>query len=180
LTPMASGNTLRPAAYDFSATLSFQGIPVANHTTPGAAIVTSFGAKFSSQFHWASPGQATLITQGTLSVIFLGAQVGTSANSIQGAVPALSGYLNLSSDFTQDRYLFEGVYAVQASLFDHGQALWNTTFYVWVQAPDHLTIINVALLLIGIFEIYQIAALGSSRVARKELGLTSPPKSGAP
>jgi len=167
-----------PAASDFSASVTFQGTAVANHTTTGTAIPTSFGGNFLTVFNWQSPGQPTLVDKGEVIVLFLGAAVGTSSSSIQGAQPAGSGTINLSSDFSQDKYLFEGVYQVQASLFDRATAIWNTTFYVWVQAPDHFTVINIALILIGIYEIYQIAALGSVRVARKELGLVPPPKQG--
>lgn len=172
------GPSSTPVAAPFSASVTFQGIAVANHTDPGAAIDASFGAVFITVFDWRSPNQATLVTQGTLTVLFLGATVGTTSNAISGAVPGLSGNITLTSDFSQDKYLLEGVYQLETSLFDHGQAIWNTSFYVWVHAPYHLTVINVALLLIGIFEVYQIAALGSVRVARKQLGLDPPPKQG--
>jgi hypothetical protein len=168
----------QPAASSFTASVTFQGSPTADHTSPGSAIVSSFGTSFTSVFTWSS-GQATLITQATLSVLFLGASVGTTSNSINNAVPNLTGQITLTSDFTQNKYLFEGVYQLVASLFDHGQAIYNSTFYVWVQAPYHFTVVNVALLLIGIYEIWQIAALGSVRVARKQLGLDPPPKQGA-
>jgi hypothetical protein len=176
---VVSASMLRPATSSFSATVTFQGIPVAEHTTPSSAIITSFDNDFTSVFTWQSPGQATLITQATLGVQFLGATVGTTSNSINGAVPNVTGQITLPSDFTQNKFLFEGVYQVEASLFDHGQAIYNTTFYVWVQAPYHLTVVNIALLLIGLYEIWQIVALGSVRVARKQLGLDPPPKTGA-
>jgi hypothetical protein len=172
------GTAVEPAASTFTASVSFQGTPVASHTSPGSAIATSFSGNFVTVFQWASPNQATVVTKAVLNVQFLGATVGTSANSIQNAVAAESGTINLSSNFQQDKYLFEGVYQVQASLFDQGQAIWNTTFYVWVQAADHLTLVNIALILIALLEIYEIAALGSVRVARKQLGLEPPKKNG--
>jgi len=171
---------LHPSTSSFSASVTFQGTSVLDHSTPGSAIQSSFGSSFVSVFIWNSPGQATLITEAALSVQFLGATVGTTSNTINGATPQLNGQINLTSDFTQDKYLFEGVYQVVASLFDHGQAIYNTTFYVWVQAPDHFTVVNVALILIGLYEIWQIAALGSVRVARKQLGLDPPPKKESP
>jgi hypothetical protein len=175
----AQGSSAIPAASDFSATVDFQGIPVADHTSSGSAITTSFADQFSTVFHWSSPDQATLVTKGELTVLFLGASIGTSAQTISGAVPNTTGSITLSNtDFSQDRYLFEGVYECQASLFDQGTAIWNTTFWVWIQAPDHLTVVNVALILIGLYEVWQIVALGSARVARKELGLDKPPKQG--
>lgn len=173
-----TGASVQPSSSDLSAYVTFQGDLAGNHTSPGSAIVTSFGGVFTTVFTWKSPNQATLVNKGTLTVLFLGATVGTSSSSLSGAGANSSGTITLTSDFTQDKYLFEGVYQLQATLFDQGQAIWNTTFYVWVQAPDHLTVINIALILIGILEIYQIAALGSVRVARKQMGLEPPPKQG--
>jgi hypothetical protein len=172
--------TARPASSDFTATVLFQGADASDHTDPGSAIATQFDGGFTTVFTWASPNQATLVTKGVLTVLFLGASVGTTSNSLNGAVPKLNGSITLHSGFAQDQLLFEGVYQVQASLFDLGTAIWNTTFYVWVQAPSHLTVVNIALILIGLFEVYQIAALGSARVARKELGLDTPPIKGSP
>ena len=173
------GNWLHPATSSITASVTFQGTPVSTHTDSSNPITTSFGHNFVTVFSWNSPGQATLITQGKVSIVFLGATLATSSEQLQGAVPKESGSVTLNqTDFSQDQYLFEGVYELQASLFDNGQALWNTTFYVWVQAADHLTVINIVLVLIGILEIYQIAALGSARSARKQLGLETPPKQG--
>jgi hypothetical protein len=89
-----------------------------------------------------------------------------------------SGAITLTSDFSQNQYLFEGVYQLQATLLDNGHRLSTIAFYVWVQAPEHITVVNIALFLIGGYEIYQIAALGSVRAARKQLGL-EPAKKGA-
>lgn len=173
-------SNLHPLASSFSASVTFQGAPTGDHATPGSAIQSSFGSSFVSVFTWNSPGQATLITQAVVAVLFLGAVVGTTSNTINGATPNVTGQITLTSDFTQDKYLFEGVYQLVASLFDHGQAIYNTTFYVWVQAPGHFTVVNIALILIGLYEIWQIVALGSARVARKQLGLDSPPKKESP
>jgi hypothetical protein len=173
-----SGAATTPATSSFTAGLTFQGEPVSAHATAGSAITTQFGHVFTSVFTWQSPGQATLVTKGTIFVHFLGATIGSTSNSLQGAVPAVNGSITLTSDFSQDQYLFEGVYQVEGTLYDQGQAIWNTTFYVWIQAPDHLTVVNIALILIAIFEIYQIAALGSVWAARKQLGLEKPPKQG--
>lgn len=165
----------QPADSAFTARVTFQGTGVANHTSTANPIAASFGNVFTTVFNWSTPS-ATLVTKGELIVFFLGAVIGVSSTSISGAVPRLSGTINLSSDLRSDQDPFEGVYQVQASLFDLGHAIWNTTFYVWIQAPGHITIINIALVIIGFFEIYQIAALGSVRVARKQMGIETPPK----
>jgi hypothetical protein len=175
-----SGASTRPSDTAFTANVTFQGQPAASHTSTGSAITTNFGATFISIFIWNNPQHATVVNKAELTVLFLGATVGTTSNSLQGEGAQTHGQINITSGFSQDKYLFEGIYQVEASLFDQGQAIWNETFYVWVQAPDHLTIVNIALILIGFFEIYQIAALGSTRVARKELGLDNPPKTGSP
>ncbi len=171
--PAVNMTGVHPTADVVTAVVTFQGIPVSAHTTPGSAITATFGSNFLTIFTWSSPGVATLVTSGQLSVLFLGASLGSSSEQLSGAVPALNGTITLNSvQFGTDKYLFEGIYELRASLFDQGTALWNTTFYVWVQAPYHLTVINIALILIAIFEVYQIIALGSARIARKQLGLS--------
>jgi hypothetical protein len=166
-----------PSSSDFTASATFQGDPISGHVNASQPIVTSFSDVFVLVFTWHSPNQATLVTKGELNVLFLGATVGTTSNTIQYAVPAENGSITLNNTaFSQDRYLFEGVYQATASLYDQGTAIWNMSFYVWIQAPEHFTVVNIALIIIILFEIYQIAALGSARAARKELGLNPPPK----
>jgi hypothetical protein len=159
------------ASPSVTANVVFQGSSVSSHGTAGSAIVTSFGGAFTTVYYWNATVGSALVTQAFLTLKFFGATVGTSSQSISGAVPETSGQINLSSDFSQNKYLFEGVYQLEAILLDHGQSLFSTTFYVWIQAPYHLTVVNIALVLIGGYEIFQIAALGSVRVARKQLGL---------
>jgi hypothetical protein len=157
--------------------VTFNGVLVNGHDTPGTAIVSTFANSFVTVFTWASPTVGAEITQGTLSIVFLGATVGTSSQSFSGAVPGAGpGTVTLTSNYQSDQYLFEGVYLLHASLYDYGHAAYNVSFYVWVQATDHLTLVNIVLLVIAACEIYQIAALGSARAARKELGLDAAPK----
>jgi hypothetical protein len=182
--PTGSGSGVRDAGVSsggatVSAKVYFNGELTTGHTSTSSAIPASFAHTFRASIDWTATGGTAFVTQGQLSILFLGITVGTSAESLVGATPATAGNVSLNTtNFAQNQYLFEGVYQLQASLFDNGTLLFQQTFYVWIQATDHLTVVNVALVLIGVWEIYQFAMLGSVRAARKELGLTPP--SGTP
>jgi hypothetical protein len=172
----ATGSGLRTdsGAAPVSANVVFNGVSVNGHTSTSSAIPSSFNNPYTTTVYWNATSGTALVTSGTLTLLFAGISVGTSNQGIVNAAPGSSGHVTLTSDFTQDKYLFEGVYELQASLFDNGTLLFQQSFYVWIQAADHLTIVNVALILIGAWEVYQFAALASVRAARKELGIEQP------
>jgi hypothetical protein len=164
---------LQPAqSSGVSATIFFNGNNVAGHSSAGSALVTSFSGDFSTRFVWQSNSGRSSVTQGEISILFFGASIGTS--SVVMTETGTNGSITLTSDFTQNKYLYEGVYEIQATLLNNGSTLVQQDFYVWVQATDHLTVVNIVLVLIVLLEIYQIAALGSVKKARSQLGL--PPK----
>jgi len=163
-----------------TSTVVFNGVNVASHTTAGSAIVTNFSGVFSTVFDWtSSPGAAPVfVTEGVLALLFFGEAIGTST---QQQPENGHGNITLKSDFTQNKYLFEGNYEIQATLQSNGTTVFTEDFYIWVQATNHLTLVNVALILIAILEIWQIAALGSVKKARQQLGIKpSPPPSSTP
>ncbi|MGP8071698.1 MAG: hypothetical protein ACLPZM_01015 [Thermoplasmata archaeon] len=157
-----------------SSTVFFNGVNVSSHTTSGAAIVTNFSGVFSTVFTWTSGIGAApaTVTEGVVSLLFLGIAIGTST---QQQTEAGHGVITLKSDFSQNQYLFEGNYEIQATLQNNGTTVFTQDFYIWVQATDHLTLVNVALVLIALLEIWQVAALGSVKKARQQLGLGQNP-----
>ncbi|MGA8663727.1 MAG: hypothetical protein WB809_01475 [Thermoplasmata archaeon] len=162
-----------------TAVVMFNGVAVGGHTTAGSAIVTNFSGVFSTVFTWNSTsGTAPVfVTEGVVSLLFLGVAIGTST---QQQPENGHGVITLKSDFTQNRYLFEGNYEIQATLQSNGTTVFTQDFYIWVQATDHLTLVNIVLLLIAILEIWQIAALGSVKKARTQLGIPPPASSSTP
>jgi hypothetical protein len=179
--PSASAVHVASSDGTVTARVTFNGQSIDGHASPSDAIVANFHQLFKTVMNWSSTGGSAEVTQGTLTLLFAGISIGTSSQSIVGATPRTGGTVTLNNtSFAQDQYLFEGVYELQASLFDNGALLFQQTFYVWIQATYHLTIVNIALLVIAIWECYAIASLASVRAARKELGLTAPSQSSPP
>ncbi len=162
-----------------SAVVSFNGVPVATHDSLSSAIVTHFSGQFTTVFEWASVGAPAYVNQGQVSILFFGASIGTSAVSVSQTG---SGTITLNNSFSQNQYLYEGVYDLHAVLTDNGSTVFSENFFVWVQATDHLTVVNIVLLLIILLEIYEIAVLGSVKKAAAQLGLKpkSPPANPSP
>lgn len=156
-----------------TASVAFNGVNVDSHDSLGSAISTSFSGAFSTAFTWTASGSAPVtVTQAEIQLLFFGAAVGTSSGSF---VKLGSNAYTLSSDFTQNNYLYEGVYEIQATLSDNGTTLFTQDFFVWVQATNHLTIVNVLLILIILLEIYEIAALSRIKTPKKPTGAAPTP-----
>lgn len=158
-----------------SATVLFDGVNVASHDSLGSAIATSFSGTFTTQFIWSSPlSSPSTVTQGEVQILFFGAAVGTST---QQQLQSGSGNFTLKSDFSQNQYIYEGVYEIVATLSDNGTTLLTQDFFIWVQATDHLTIANIVLILVILLEIYQIAALGRAKIPKTPA--STPPTTGS-
>ncbi len=158
-----------------TATILFDGVNIANHGTVGSAIVTNFSGAFSTAFTWTPTGTGGLtVTQAEIQLLFFGTAIGTSSGAFLKLGP--NSY-TLSSDFTQNRYIYEGVYEIVATLSNNGTTLYSQSFFVWIQATDHLTIVNIVLILLLILEIYEVAALGRMKVPKQP---AATPPSGGP
>lgn len=181
---------LRPAVSGpLSATILFDGVNINNHDTVGSAIVTNFSGAFSTAFTWTPTGAGGLtVTQAEIQLLFFGTAIGTSSGQF---LKIGANSYTLSSDFTQNRYIYEGVYEIVATLSNNGTTLYSQDFFVWIQATDHLTIINIVLILLLILEVYEVAALARMKVPKKTAGAapaatsstaapTTPPSSGTP
>ena len=153
-----------------SSTLTLSGATIAGHTTDGTALSTSLSSPWTAVFQWTTaPGTAALVTKGEIEILFFGAPIGTSTEQLSGATPMSSGTITLSSDFTSYHWLIAGTYEMSGLLYSNSTLLWQSNFYVTIQATDHITVINIALILIALYEIYQIAMLGSARAIRRQI-----------
>jgi hypothetical protein len=173
----ASTAPIRAESSPVTSSVVFNGVNVASHDSLGSAIVTSFSGIFNTTFVWSSTGSKVFVTQGEVSLLFLGAAIGTSSQQV---AQDGQGTFTLMSDFTQNRYLFEGVYEIHATLQSNATTVFAQNFFIWVQATNHLTVVNLALILIVLLEIWQIAALGSVKKARTQLGIPPPSQSPSP
>lgn len=162
------------------ATVYFNGQPIASHTTTGSAISTTFSPAFTVSFFInisAGTGLATSITISgvRVSMLYFGANIAQKEVDIQNPIPGKGANITFPMDLTQYQYLISGLYAMDAIVLVNGTAASTQQFFIAVHPPYYLTVVSVALIGLGLFEIYSIAALGSTKAAARDLGL-APPK----
>jgi hypothetical protein len=179
VTSPASPVSVRAASSGpLSASVLFDGVNVGSHSTLGSAIVTNFSGTFSTFFAWNSTGPAPVtVTQAEIQLLFFGTAIGTSSGQFVRQSP--NSY-TLRSDFSQNRYIYEGAYEIQATLQSNGTTLFTQDFFIWIQATDHLTIVNIVLIALILLEIYEVAALGRVKLPKQPKGGVSPPPASTP
>ncbi|MCI4344772.1 MAG: hypothetical protein L3J87_04010 [Thermoplasmata archaeon] len=177
--------TVRPSAAleqnGVVGTLDFGGFNTSGAGSPSTALTIAPGA-VAATFHWLQTvssvgGGRQAIAQAQLVAVVLGFSAFTRVQVLSPPDPNATGWINLSSDFSEVRYLAEGLYEVTGSLVAQGgSTLWQQSFYVHVVSPYHLVAINVLLVAIAIYEIYSIAKLGSTKSVRKPETSPTPPE----
>ena len=154
-------------------TTVFDGTPTAGHSTPATAIATTFDRPFALQIDWNAHGGAlgrpilVTVDGARASIPLLGQPVVTQEVDEQSPVASPAGSLNATLGFTQDRYLVEGVYLVQVTLFGpNGTNEASQSFYIHVTATDHLVALNIALGALALYELYAVLTIGRRQRAR--------------
>jgi hypothetical protein len=161
------GGTPGPTTVSFSGAVTYNGQATANASNPSSALSVSFGSTANLDFSWHASGgkinQPLVIPVQTarLQVMFLGLSVYTKDQTLSPPSSTPNGTVNLSADFTLNRYLLEGLYELSGSLITpNGTVAWSENFYVKASAPYHLTAASIGLALIALYEVYTIAIVG--------------------
>ncbi|MCI4350975.1 MAG: hypothetical protein L3K15_05625 [Thermoplasmata archaeon] len=161
-----------------TASLSFSGFTTTGAGSPSSALTVSPGS-VSASFHWDDTARAQHIpiAQAQIAALVFGFSAFTRVQVLQPANSNATGWVNLSSDFSIVRFLAEGVYQVVGSLTaQDGSTVWQESFYVHVVSTYHLVVINIVLILIAVYEVYNIAKLGSTRTYKKPETSPTPPE----
>jgi hypothetical protein len=145
----------------------YNGHPTATASSASSALAVTFGSSANVQFSWQASGGkvnqplSIAIQTARLEVFFLGLSVWTKDQNIISPVPAPNGTVNLTADFSLNHYLIEGVYQLAGTLITaNGTSIWSEVFYLKATAPDHLTVVNIGLALVAVYEVYTIATVG--------------------
>ena len=167
-----------PNAGSVTATVTWDGTPVSQASTPATAFSLGPGQQATVNFTFASSGGAPAVATVQLVLLYLG--VTLSSEGLPTSPPSPSAALNWS--FGSLTSLTVGVYELDAHLLDAGgSVLWTEAFYVDAKAPYVVlsAIVGFALIL-GAAEIYWIAtALRSRRLRRLTSVATTTGGSGA-
>lgn len=156
-----------PGTVSVVGSLTYDGQPTANASTAGSALSANFNKPVNVEFFWnASGGKINQplsipIQTARLQVYYLGLSVYTKDQTLSPPSVASKGSVNLTADFTLNRYLIEGVYELSGTLIQpNGTNVWSENFYLKISAPWHLTAANIGLGLVGVYEVYSIATVG--------------------
>ncbi|MGA7924298.1 MAG: hypothetical protein WCA77_10025 [Thermoplasmata archaeon] len=157
------------------ARFTFNGIGVTHASTPANAISAVWETPFNATYTWPANGSAAPVgvQSAVLQIWYFGAVIASRSEALTGSAQT-SGTIHLTSDYSQNRYLIEGLFALKADLdSSNGSILWSQSFYIHITEVYDLVITNVGLVALLLYEIYAIVTAGRSERPR-------PPKSGAP
>ncbi|HTW77618.1 MAG TPA: hypothetical protein VMG14_07660 [Thermoplasmata archaeon] len=168
-----------------SATVTWNGANILNYTSATSAARIGFNDVVDVEYHWSSsgllPAPVYTITDARLQIFYFGFALATRdiVNSV--ALPSTSGNFTMNWTTGSLQYVLEGSYRLVASLIEqNGTTAWSQAFWVYVAAPFYVgALLPIVLILIAIWEIYNIATVGKlAAVARPKT--SAPPKGGTP
>ncbi|MGI0133328.1 MAG: hypothetical protein ACREDK_09640 [Thermoplasmata archaeon] len=152
-TPGSPGTTV-------NVTTMFDGMPTWGHGSPSTAFSTTFDHPFDLKIAWSAHGGAlgtptlVTVTGARVSVVLLTESAFTKEVDERNPLPAASGAINMTLDFTQNRYLVEGVYLLSVTLLGANSSTVATqTFYLHANATYHLVALNVGLAALILYEV---------------------------
>jgi hypothetical protein len=146
--------------------LTFNGLETSGATSPSSALPVAPGIARTT-FSWRDQpvgGAAAIpVAQAQLQAFVFDFAAFSRVQTPTPAITSVTGQINLTGDFSTTQYLVEGVYQLEGTLTaSNGSIIWSEYFYIHVEAPLHLTVLNLILVAIALWEIYAIAKLGSA------------------
>ncbi|MCI4369497.1 MAG: hypothetical protein L3K09_08050, partial [Thermoplasmata archaeon] len=149
-----------------SAAVTFGGSVIDSATAPANALSSNFANVVPVDFIWSARGgrlgtpALVEITAARLQMIYLGQPVLTREVDVSNAQLAPGGQINMSGDFRDTAYLIEGLLSFNALLIaSNGTTVWSQQFYVQDHATDHLTVINILLVGLILYEAYSLVGI---------------------
>lgn len=151
-----------------NARFTFNGVGVAKASTPTNAISAVWETPFNATYTWPATGTSAPVgvQSAVLQIWYFGAVIASRSEALTGSAQT-SGTIHLTSDYSQNRYLIQGLFALKADLDSaNGTVLWSQSFYIQIMEPYDLVITNVGLVILIIYEIYAVVTSGRSERPR--------------
>jgi hypothetical protein len=176
-----------PSVGPLTASALWNGVNIVTADTTTSAFRISFGNSVDVNYTWsqsvgaAGPGTPWSINDARLQIFYFGFALGT--RDITTTTGQTSGNITMSNWNTGPlEYVVEGTFMLTASLIaTNGTTAWSQNFWVDVSAAFYiLAALPIVLVLIGIYEIYNLATVGRQQAlkAKKKGGTTTPPPAG--
>ncbi|MGA8303346.1 MAG: hypothetical protein WA547_04195 [Thermoplasmata archaeon] len=162
-----------------AANASWNGVNITTATSPSSAFHISFNGAVNIYYSWRQPGSASpwSINDARLQIFYFGFALAT--RDITQSVGGTSGNLTMGNWNTGAlEYILEGSYLLKASLIaTNGTTAWSQSFWVNVAAPfSILAALPIILILIAIYEVYELLTSGKRAVPKKPKKDVPPPK----
>jgi hypothetical protein len=175
VTPLAASGALE-------ANVSWDGTNISTAGSGSSAFHISFGSSVNLYYHWEQPtgivstGVPWSINDARLQIFYFGFALGT--RDVTTATGNTSGHI-LMSDWNTGplEYVIEGLYKLTASLLaTNGTTAWSQSFWVSVAAAYFiLAALPIVLVLLAIYELYNVATVGKQQALKGKKGGSAPP-----
>src|SRR5579871_562724 len=158
-----------PGTAGFHASVTWNGADVSTAGTISSAISTAFGSTIDLHYTWSfTTGgigpivKAFNISDARLQMFYFGFPLATRDVVDSNPQLASNGTFDMSWDPGVLQWVLAGIYGLTASLIaTNGTTIWSEPFYVHVSAPGGVgAVLPILLILIGIYEIYELARAG--------------------
>ncbi len=170
------------SSYGISANVTWNGNNVCSGSSASSALSVDFSQAASVRFSWtAAPGTPLNLDDARLTMNYFGLALATRDVVQSGSVPQSQGSFPMNWTPGVLTYVLEGVYGVTASLFaSNGTSVWSESFFVKASAPYAiLAALPLILILLGVYEVYELARSGR-HASRRRPPSSTPPSSSAP
>jgi hypothetical protein len=180
--PIIVSCTGTTSQWQVSANVTWNGENICSARTSGSPLATTFGSSANVTFHWQTHGTAVLnLTDARRAMYLLGFPIVTRDVAPVTGTPAFGGTFVMNWAPGELTYAFEGLFRLTATIFAaNGSSAFSENFYVKVTAPDSLlAILPIALIALGIYEVYNLAVSGRQALLPGR-GSPTPAKADAP
>ncbi|MGA8543417.1 MAG: hypothetical protein WB947_07785, partial [Thermoplasmata archaeon] len=171
-----------PSVGPLTATAVWNGVNVVTADTVNSAFHITFGNSVNVNYTWSQntgvggPGAAWSINDARLQIFYFGFALGT--RDVTTTVGQTSGTIFMSNWNTGAlEYIVEGTFMLTASLIaTNGTTAWSQSFWVDVAAAYYiLAALPIVLILIAIYEIYNVATVGRQQALKQQKKEAPPP-----
>jgi hypothetical protein len=177
----SAGAVVVPATSGVQASVTWNGVSVDSADSISSAISTNFASTIDLHYSWSSVtvvgilgGPLYNISDARLQMFYFGYALATRDVLDASPSAATSGSFDMEWDPGVLQWLLAGTYGITVSLLaPNGTTVWSEPFFIHVNAPGGVgAIIPILLIVIGIYEIYELARSGRQAAIDHE---TPPP-----
>ncbi len=163
--------------YGVNATVTWNGVNVCSGGSASSAFSVDLTQPIGLRYNWSGPvGHTLSINDARLQMFYFGFPLATRDVTTVGGVAGSSGSFVMNWTPGVIAYVLEGLFGLTASLLaTNGTTVFSEGFYVHANAPyGILAALPIILILLAIYEVYNVARSGRQAALRKTEKATAP------